>query len=82
MKQMKSMDKMSDPTVRLSPMDKLGTMIEDARIWLISTSTAEVESGYDIDLTMERMECQGYLLGLENAYNVLNGHGYKEGADE
>jgi len=69
---------MSDSSTTMVSMSELEQQIEIAKKALTLATEFEVDSGYDIDHTMERCYAEGFLEALEFIYILQNGHGYDE----
>jgi len=67
---------MSEATGIVIPMNELEKQIELARLSLAMSSENEIQSGYDIDHTMDRKYNEGFLEALEFIYILQNGHEY------
>jgi hypothetical protein len=67
---------MSEATGIVIPMNELEKQIELARLSLAMSSENEIQSGYDIDHTMDRKYNEGFLEALEFVYILQNGHEY------
>jgi hypothetical protein len=69
---------MSEGMTTMVSMNELENQIELARTALESSQIFEENSGYDIDATMERKWCEGFLEALEFIYILQNGHEYND----
>ena len=67
---------MSEGSTTMVSMNELENQIDLARTALESAQIFEENSGYDIDATMERKWCEGFLEALEFIYILQNGHEY------
>lgn len=67
---------MSEGMTTMVSMKELEKQIELARLSLAMSSENEIQSGYDIDHTMDRKYNEGFLEALEFIYILQNGHEY------
>lgn len=69
---------MSEGSTTMVSMSELEKQIRSARNALAQATNFEEQSSYDIDATMERKWCEGFLEALEFIYILQNGHEYSE----
>jgi len=69
---------MSEGMTTMVSMNELEKQIISARAAFAQSLHFELQSGYDIDATMERKWCEGFMEALEFIYILQNGYEYNE----